>query len=427
MALLASCKPVDPIADGKPRIKAITFPGIPAENVKIDQKNLRITVTLPPTLSAHRTPEATLTYNAQLLPKEWDNSFVGYCKGCETIEVGYRTNPDAPAITVYKVETLPTAPLAAAPLSAPLEHLLSRDRLYIPMLNLYANPLPQKVTFTNQASGEIISAEINENYPNSFIAHKGDRGALNHIGINTSYIRDLLPGTYKVAFTSAEGTTIHIPQPVVLKQGLIQVFSITNTEYKRLQPGDELIVQGLNLLPGTIALSMVDSTDRVIEVPEVECDPYGRWCKLKTPSTLSYGHYLLRITSTGPVKDQTCILVHLRSKPLVPFEVTMFGDNNLSECSIRGPITIQRGSKVILIASGYEPRARFKLTSVQNSSQVYYAPAVLYTINSYPGFEYATIPSDIQSGRYRIVLQALDEQGQVKAEGPPYWREIRIP
>ncbi|MBU1822357.1 MAG: hypothetical protein KKG00_12720, partial [Bacteroidetes bacterium] len=52
-ALLITCRPdpePDPLADGKPRIVSIQFPGIPEKNVTIDQKNLLITIKVPPVL-----------------------------------------------------------------------------------------------------------------------------------------------------------------------------------------------------------------------------------------------------------------------------------------------------------------------------------------------------------------------------------------
>ncbi|GAB4024506.1 hypothetical protein [Spirosoma gilvum] len=167
--LQLACQKPKEITDDRPAIKAISFVGVPNQNVRFDAPNGRITVHLPPVIEGGLKPIFELTEGAQLLDGVMadgtiDLSVFCYCnRSGQSPKVILRVG-NQKTTAVYELIVVATGSLK--PQQAPATQLsFSRQtkllELNLPVEHLYSHPDITRLTFTNLAGGQaaVIDAD----------------------------------------------------------------------------------------------------------------------------------------------------------------------------------------------------------------------------------------------------------------------------
>lgn len=163
--LLLTCRHSDvapnPFFDGLPRLKSISFSGIPQENISIDQATKVISVLIPARIPNDTDIALELTDNA-----EWVNKMFGArssglfgCDSCFHIYLKDKTNPETQPIIDYRIKPLPAASLTIDFIAAPLSYIVRNTNavaLEIPIWHLYGNKVPKEARLTNDKTGEEV-------------------------------------------------------------------------------------------------------------------------------------------------------------------------------------------------------------------------------------------------------------------------------
>lgn len=435
----------DPLLDGKPRIKSITFPGIPSQYVVIDQKKMQIAITAPARLPTDITPTITLSDSAKLALSsgQWLYWFRDYPLKCKDnsscikfsiahIKDPYGTGTQAYPLTTYSIDILPGGPLMPQQANPPqVEYPLNNtirlpNEIYISMFYLYGNPLPLKAKFVHQATGESFTAE----YKDGVASPLFQRAWENKLLVRTSYFPNLLPGDYSLEVTIAEGNVFRQPirfskGPFFIDYGLLHLYQTRREEY--------LTFEGHSLFEGDFTLSLRDTSDRIIPLTDIKYDRYGHQVQVRIPSSIPYNHYVLQLIYRGAGTPQSeCQLLHLQDRAFYEGEIWNLGEDPYG-CSIKGPVYVQRNRGLYFRVNSFQGYARLKLVPVDDPTKEYFAQATLFNMAAVtPGLGYsapsAFIPSSVPVGRYKAYLQRLDLQDQTKVigEGPAFWRDIVV-
>ena len=166
VGLVISCRHAEPepdfFADGVPRLKSVSFSGIPQENISIDQKSKIITVQMPSIILDRIAVSMELTDKAEWIEKG-KYYIVPNAFGCEScFQIILKDLSGQFDYTVYTIKTIANAPLQVALLSQPITYSISigddseRQDIDIPMVNLYGNALPKEVHLTYDNTGEEV-------------------------------------------------------------------------------------------------------------------------------------------------------------------------------------------------------------------------------------------------------------------------------
>lgn len=433
-ALLAFCagcksKTPEPLLDGTPRVVSIKFPGIPAEDVTIDQKNFVITVKVPPLLPTVFEPEVKVTENAELADMDWRFIFTKsiYFKPGSIYLKGKDSEP-----SIYTFKLIPAGPLEFIDANSLLEYVIrgGSRTLNLPARNLYANGMLHYVRMTNRETKEVLLLENLHNVTNPVFTLWGE--TMNQVGIFMNS-RNSIPGTYDLEVVTKDEVSTKYPKPFVIRKGAVEPPELGFSE-RFTPPGNRLGLGGANLFEGDFTLELIDSTDRVTPLRDIEYEKSGYQIWVKIPPSVSYNsHHILRFTYNGG-RDIVCGRLHIRDDNYNRLAFVKFGDSGY-DCSIKGPVVIKRNKPTeVQILSGSAPlvtdgptNRRLKIVSVDNQGETYYVPA---PVGVEPCCVHLSlpivIPQEIPGGRYRISVQVLGEKGEVAEEGLPYFRIMEI-
>ncbi|HEV7348988.1 hypothetical protein [Telluribacter sp.] len=433
VALVITCRPkvVEPdlLADGKPRIISVDFPGIPKEDIIIDQKNFLIIIKAPPTLLTNVIPVIKVTENARIhrggCNSQNNKGTECFAFGPSTIELTYTDEPrDYPkVVTTYKLVILASGPIELADIAAPIEYELfngSSGNISIPCRNLYGNKLPVQVKLTHRESGEVVVVD-NLNKITPSLAFGWDTLA-NHLRV-TLYYSSLMPGLYDCEIHTEEGEILTLPQPIKTVKGPVQVNGLGGVEGKVL-PNGELIMSGNNLFPGDFSAVLVTPNDEVIPLSDLRYSRYGDQVITKLPASVTFGQYVFQMRDIS--RNETfCRRLRLRRQDPVPFEIFTLNDW-LGACSIKGPVNLSINTTISIAVNAYDAKARLKLTSISDPNRKYYGKAEISSQLSSMGMQRAATPSDVPPGQYYAVIEEIDANQKVLREGPPFWRIVQI-
>lgn len=431
-AILITCRPdkvvPDPLTDGKPRIVSIRFPGIPEKNVNIDQKNLLITIRVPPVVLANIIADVQLSENARMVRGGCNAE---YEMGVECIadenQIGlaYKDdpNPYPEIVTRYRIKQIAEGPLEVGVITKPIVYLLwDLNYLYVPMINVYANERPKAILMTNEATGEQLGLDSTHIF-------KGFRQYINHVGMDLEYMQKLIPGTYKLDFVLKNGDKLRMPQPVVVKAGLAWLEYESYFFYGLDAPiGTTVPVEGYNLFSGDIALEITDREGKMYSLPNLVFERYGLKMGIPIPADLPTGQYVMRMYQFG-VARPACFRLNVRKGKSSDARIGTIGDEP-TPCSLREPVRIGRNIPTNFTYSlNFElpNRPRLKLVPADGNPAVYYGSVVPYVLQPEPiGPAKLTIGSEVPPGRFSATVQYLDKDGQVVAESEPYGRLLEV-
>ncbi|WP_428659972.1 hypothetical protein [Runella sp.] len=206
----------------KPAIKSISFAGIPDKDVTLDALNHTITVRLPSVLEEGLKPTLRLTDDAQILRGLTSTNTVDLTSFCSCTKNNYTEEPglaigNTTTTVNYRLVILPPkGALKALASTAPLRFsrqtkLLSMN---LPVENLYTNPHISTIEFTNSATGTSTRIQADGACLN---ACKSDAPNQLIINLSTPIERDLLPGTYSIAISTANGV-VTFPQRLIVTE-----------------------------------------------------------------------------------------------------------------------------------------------------------------------------------------------------------------
>ncbi len=425
---LSTCKDKepDPFSDGRPRIRSISFPSIPAQNVSIDQKNLVINVRMPEKLEvSNLKPTIEITDNARVsqLRAFSAATLCPRAQNYDHLEIELVPNTTAnPSVTAtrYKINFISTKPLALAPVAASFTFTLGVDReVKLPFLNLYGNPLPVRLRVTDLTTRDTVSA-----YGFTAIACSEE---LNHLAVAVGQL-NLKPGSYRIDVETADKKFLTFAQTLTVQKGpakLDKVGSVILAAKPTVH--QNFTVEGINLFDGDIDLNLVDRQDKVlpIHVNNLEFEPNGRKITVKLPDGLPAGQYVLQMSQfkkLTPVCHRITIPADANNGLVLKF----IANDYFTDCSIKNPVILPREQSVSLMyTESSSPYSRLKLTSMENSNMSYYVPIVPYPYDQLP--PKITIPATIPVGRYTVSVQVLGSStNQVLRESEPYGRAIEL-
>lgn len=167
--LQLTCQKPKEITDNGPAIKAISFAGIPDQNVHFDAPNGRITVQLPAVIEGGLKPIFELTEGTQLIDGVMadgtiDLSAFCYCNRSSfppktILRVGNQKTTAVYELIVVATGSLKSQPVPVSQLSFSRQTKLLE--MSLPVEHLYSNPEITRLTFTNLSGGQgaVIDAD----------------------------------------------------------------------------------------------------------------------------------------------------------------------------------------------------------------------------------------------------------------------------
>ncbi len=439
LAFVAGCFPLipNPRFAGEPRITSISFPGIPAEDVSIDQKSKTIRVKLPPILPPMGSPQIEVAGNVFAGYTNWANVFAEPDPEYRKIELlGIGTSTDsqpAQVVESYRLEFLP-----AGPLEIDAEGWASNPpkesgvvNLAILFKNLYANDLPVEVRLTNIDTQETsvidsLSPRLVGDNPYLRFLSRSWGSSLAQMNLLTIHVYTfgsrVVPGTYRVALITKEGRTIDLPQPVTFIAGQMAFNDGEKNGVPKLIAGEEFIMTGRNLFQDGITIKMLDSTDHELPLNDVRFDPYGNRISFTIPAARDGRYVIQAINRFG---GRICQLIEVTGKPVAELEISKIVGGS-DYCSLKEPLALVKNQEVMLFLYKPADNLRLKITSTGSSSQQYYSTVKPLPTTTGKHIYNFFVPGIAPGGPYRVTLQSLDASGRVTQEGPPYWRLIQI-
>lgn len=444
-AFVVGCQPKTPDPDQNLQILSLYFREIPAEDVTIGQEKKVITVKAPEYLpSGEIVPYVELSGQAELKPVNWRGLFYGDCPECRKLELFDKNNTSnlpsssGTSPSIYTVTLLPAGPLTidATALAADFDprdyHFKPTEYgpnfFFLPFRNLHGNALPTQAKFTNLENKEVFIVKDSDspNGSNSSFFFQGSSARINQLGIEIQSIEEkLTPGRYQVELTMKNGELLTTPEFVTLKPGRLRVNNWQpDYEGSKVRSGGTFMLTGGNLYADNLKVELVDSLGQVTKLLVADASKNGETARIQLPASLEYEHYVLRI-SDATAQFEFCHQVHTRPGTLTANEIYSLGDY-LSSCSIQEPLLFPRDQKNYVSVNSVAPKTRLKLVSVQDSTKTNFAESELRHVTQLGESAFVRFPGHIPAGRYRVLLQVLDEAGNVKQEGPPYWRVIEL-
>lgn len=412
------------LSDGTPRILAIRFPGIPDQDVTIDQPNRRITVKMPATLSVDDlTPTLILNGNARLArPLTSIGRLEAWASCCNypnlVIQLEQVGGEAGKAVTEYTIRPEAAGVLDLEGGTTPLDYIIDGNgpgSVVVRMKNLYgADEEIAEALVTHVSSGDTVT--VRSEYRIWITATP----IANTISI-WLYDRNLRLGEHRITLRTTKKREIKVTQPLIVRKGPV---TISQFKYSVLR-GSKLVVKGLNFFEGDVTLRVKDGQDKVIPT-SVDFTPYGLQMIVSLPASTPVGVYIMQILTQNNALP-TC------------FKVTVLPDNrpratitdiqsSSQLCSFADPVNLNRGRQYsITYSSGdvsyYDSITQLRLTRIDDASQVVLARIDPWRDERGP---YLNIPANTPPGRYIGVLQIVDQTTKKTVYSDPFEHSIDI-
>lgn len=348
LAFVLSCTPEpvpeepNPLNDGKPRLVSLSFPGIPKEEIIIDQKNYIVKVKVPSTISKDMMPTISLTDNAALhggMEFIFDtyHQGVGLLMGDSVmLRLVYKNDPEfSVPVATYFFIPIPNGPLQIAGQTNPVEHTLYNDDFGFSWLsceNLYGNKLPKSFQLVNKETKEKI------NQVGRMVKGRGNQ--VNQLGLELDAIQDLIPGSYDLTLFGSSGESLTFQQSINVKMGpaLLEYpaiyFGINGVAGKILE------LNGINLFEKHIAIEVLDSLGKSSKLTDLEFARNGHSLTVKLPYLLPPGQYILKVFQDGKAIAPCYRLNIFKDEKPVSYIGTI-GDDEMP-CSLSTPVNVTK-------------------------------------------------------------------------------------
>jgi hypothetical protein len=212
LLMISACKQSGEVTD-KPFIEAISFVGIPNENVNFDKTKSRITVKLPAVLEGGLQPIVELSEGAKITQGLTSENTIDLSSLCGCNKSGERImlSLDYKGIfSAYEVVVVPEGKLKAQSTNEPFTFSRKGDRmeLSLPVENLYTNPHVDMLLFTNMATGRVETITADAACLNSCYGSEYNRIIFS---LHSPIEKHLTPGSYTLEFNN-----VKFPQQLVV-------------------------------------------------------------------------------------------------------------------------------------------------------------------------------------------------------------------
>lgn len=417
---------VDLMNDGTPRLQSIVFPGIPNDDVNIDQKNLLVKVKVPSLLPDDMIPEINLTENAALrggmeFILENYSRGLGFFLGDSVMLNLVLKNPSpkfTDKVTTYFFRPLPSGPLHLFSLPDRFEHVLNNEEtgyIWLGAENLYGNKLPKAIELVNKATGKKIvqTGWMVKGYRN--------KSEVNKLGIDLDPIQDLVPGIYDLTILNGDNERIAVQQPLIVKMGAAWIYYPLIYFGYQVTPGKNLALVGNNLFKGHVDMELVDENNSAIQLTDLVFSENGHALSIPIPRKLPEGQYILRLIQ-DQIKSDLCYRVNVFKSEEKPSYIGTIGDE-IAPCSLTEPVNVARGVDIFFTFYTSVPGlARLRIVSVATAS-IYHGAVTPYSGGIPPKL---VIPDQVPTGLYVASLEIVGENGEVLVTSRPYARKLLV-
>lgn len=401
------------------RILSVKLPGIPFENIKIDQQKRLIRILVPADFEGGELkPVVTLTENTTLLDglgqrNPFRMESFCYCSQRELVTIGPSDKQGYYNPVQYGVVAEASAPLELKPTQTPLVVPLGAYMSFsIPVRNPYGNS-PVTGAYVQRVNGGtpiiVQGAEYNTN-ANSCAFFRCDNKQPGHLAFtaNLSNKPALEPGNYQLILEQQNGH--RLSQPIQLIRGETSLDDNRFFGHTIMQGQSDMVLQGANLYVDEITGTITAPDGKSWSVRPITGAPNGTKLTLSMPIDLPLGHYQLQLFKNGTAFTD-CRRLSVRQSDRHPVIYSLVYAIN---CLRTQPVPMQRGVKQSVVLSYYSVSAStMKLTSTTKPDESYRV-SIVQPIESFPQI---TLPQTISAGTYRVTL-LTEDRGQLYESEP---------
>jgi len=415
-----------------PHLRAISFDGIPAENVSIDQAKNEITVLVPPTLTAiDLKPRLTLSDDAKVLSgltegESFPASRLCACRENAARRIGIGLKNDASGRVVREYAIVPKTNGALAPNASQtgsLEYVIGSEvtSVSIPFQNLYGGSGSFRVTLTRKGSSDPI--ELQSTCGSGDVQCSGRMP--NRIDVNLYGNLAVVPGEYTVQVQDGAGRVLTVPQTLTVKQGTPSS-NVNHLFGYQTVAGTPFQIGGINLFEGSFDVVFRKATGEELRPALSNFSPLGNQVTVTPGPEVTPGYYTLQLRRNG--QPETCRRLSVLKNKFQPYVgIIYFAGNTVDMgqgCLRDEPLTPARGQRATIFYSGSDRLATLKLTPVTSPGPPVLIPVTPYDGNEQPPF--FTIPPSVPAGRYHLMLQVKDLVTGEWLDSEPLERVVEI-
>ncbi len=415
-------------ADLSLKVLAISFPGIPAGDVKIDHVTRVISVKVPAEFTSdNMTPTVQVSDSAQVYGLDNLKSPALWCVCCrQNLAVKLLKKGAAPQLIRNQYVVNPVhspADLTLLPLTKPIEVALGETAfITIPVSNLYRSVLPERAVLTNEKTGTQYVV---------YSPYSSGRVGCSYASANTINIslneQKVIPGQYRVVLQMPGGREIPVPQPIIARAGKPYVSNNIMGFCYTGMAGDDITIKGENLYVATTTFRLVSATQPPVSLVATAQTVTGNQAMVTIPANTKPGYYAIEILQDGRSTERYYRVGVQRSVGQPTVGMVQYGP--MFSLPLAGVVSLDRSKPVVATfdQGTYTTRffieARFKLISETDPSQTVTMP-VFYPTENYSRF---TVPPALPAGRYKLVVQAVNtETKEVISESEPFERVLDI-
>lgn len=426
VGLLISCRQEEeiPLPNIFPEllILDISFPGIPKENVRIDQPSRKIYVKMPALLTADNLkPIITLSEKSRLA-LQYDIEKIGqpgnWCfpesEGMLPIRLAKKTRTDQGWDVTYTIHPMANAPLSITQSTQLLAFEIGESiNIHLDALNLYGNSMPQTVIFTHTKTAKQILAQDIDLVTGLYY--------INNASIYAYWV-PFEPGEYNIKIQQRDGSLIEVLPTLTTIAGKSRIEDqITALGRLRSLPGKTLTLRGRNLFSGLVEFRLL--FPNAITLPlKATFSADGNETRITLPPNLPMGAYGIEIVREGrPLGISYRLGIVAAEDQLFMSALNKLpGRQYLTDASLTltrnkpipvlfGPILSKLDSYLFVLIDSANPNLVYQFT-------------LTWPIEADANF---TIPSSVPSGRYKAVMQEIDPVTQkVVRESEPFERMV---
>ena len=411
------------------RVTQVTIPGIPAENITINEADTSILVQYPETFGAQTfkvtyklNPAACLIWKTDL---EAEHST---CGGTWTsVKILFADRGVNYSSRTYKVKYKPVGQLAIGQGTEPILLTVGESKVAtIQTLNYFTRPgYPGglRATLTRLSDGKTLTPNL--------VCQPVSGGVTLPFKPLNMYLDPTFEdiGTYQLQIQTPDGAKITSVQPVIIR--LTDKLIVTNSGYfydYLPVPGQVHFISGYNLSEAYRAgADLIGDNGNRIQLPVIEYRNKGQQMVVRIPETTKNGHYVLQAIRDGIPTDQVShFVVSDKSRPTFNQAFSQYNSYPLLAAPIRLGQMIYVRFQPMFGPSGYI-KTKLKLVSKTNPPLLYLIDVNVVDERPYSGLYPPSVqfPTDWLPGDYTASLVQTQPDGTT-VEGPAHLQTVRL-
>ncbi len=404
------------------QITQVKMPGVPDENITVNQADTSITIVIPETYQP-RTFRFSYTLNAPNC-SVWRDDIELRVSNSQSYHASlvFDSGKQAYSSKEYKINYKPAGPLVIGQGQEPipliigeLSPVLIRVSNYHALADYSRSP---KISLKRVSDGKVQSVRLDEyQQPGTAFSQSSIMQLVSSLDIDDE-------GTYVLQAQTLDSTIVTCSQPVVARYtDNVIVNYVTQFEFYAPVPGGTQRFYGYNLRAAAKAgIDLIDYAGQRITLPILEYRDKGREMLARIPESLKGGYYLYQPTKDGiPQQKGSHFVVADGNRPLFAYPLGTYNGYPA------GPGEIKQGKTLYIRFSPPNRKTKLKLVSKVDPSVVYLVDIVIPNEQPYSGFysPTAVVPTTVPPGDYTASLQQTLDDGSV-VEGPAHLQTIRV-